>query len=249
MKKKNQNAAEAYPDAISALLNRIKEKNKTQVEKASLWLKNCFEKKGLLYVFGSGHSSLLVEEAFHRAGGLIPIYPVLFDFLSPHVSPKIAGKFERKEGVAEILFERLKPQKNDLVWISSNSGINAVPIEMALAFKKAKIKVICTTSLEHSMKIKSRHSSGKKLFECSDLVFDNACPEGDALVQVDEKTAVSPGSTIANSYLYYWTATRVCQRIVKSGKSAPVYRSANLPGSDAQNEKNEAWVRKRVALL
>ncbi len=237
-----------YTDAVIELLNQIKKENKDAVEKATTIIFDSVASGGLVYVFGAGHSSILVEEAFHRAGGLIPVYPILHDFISPHITSKIAGKMERLEGVAKILFDRAKPKQGDCMLIASNSGINATAIEMALECKKNNIPAIAFTSLGHSQKTVSRHSTKKKLFECVDLVLDNHCPQGDALVEISG-VRVAAGSSIANNFMYHWVLTEVCEKLAKSGKTLPIYLSANLPGGDEHNEKLEATYRSRIPLL
>lgn len=237
-----------YIDAVFDLLNTLKKENVDVINKASEIVKKTIVDGGIVYVFGAGHSSILVEEAFHRAGGLIPVYPILHDFLSPHITSKIAGKMERLEGVAKILYDRAKPKAGDCMMIASNSGINATAIEMALECKKNNIPTIAFTSLGHSKKTVSRHSSGKKLYECVDLIMDNHCPQGDALVEISG-VRVAAGSSIANNFLYHWILTNVCEELAKSGKTLPIYLSANLPGGDEHNEKLEASYRSRIPLL
>ncbi|MBI3557087.1 MAG: SIS domain-containing protein [Deltaproteobacteria bacterium] len=238
----------SYLDEIGKLLGSLKEKESHNVEAVAALMKRTVDGGGLVYVFGSGHSSILVEEAFHRAGGLIPVYPVLHTFLTPHTTPKISGKLERLEGVASILFARSGAGARDMMWIASNSGINAAAIEMAMECKKAGVATVALTSLVHSQAAQTRHSSGGKLFELCDFVLDNHCPPGDALVDFSG-IKVAAGSTVANSVLYNWALTRACALWHAEGKTLPIYRSANLPGGDAHNEKLEAPYRARISLL
>lgn len=237
-----------YTKAVESLLENIRKDNADVVAQAAALLKRTVDGSGLVYVFGSGHSAILVEEAFHRAGGLIPVYPVMHEFLSPHTTPKISGKLERLEGVAPILFARCGAKQGDMMWIASNSGINAAAIEMAAECKKAGVTTVAVTSLAHSKKATSRHSTGKRLFELCDLVLDNHCPSGDALVEI-AGVRVAAGSTIANSFMYHWVLTSACELWAKEGKQLPIYQSANTPGGDAHNEKLEASYRSRIPLL
>ncbi|MEW6057001.1 MAG: SIS domain-containing protein [Bdellovibrionota bacterium] len=237
-----------YPQAVETLIRELSQKNAAVVETCARLMKDTVDRGGLVYVFGSGHSGILVEEAFHRAGGLVPVYPVLFSFLTPHTPPKVSGKLERLEGIAPILFARSKAASGDLMWIASNSGINAAAVEMALECKKAGVATIAVTSVLHSKAVSSRHSSGKKLYEICDQVIDNHCPPGDALVNV-QGTAVGAGSTIANAFLYNWALSRACEMWSAEGKTLPVYKSANVPGGDEHNEKLEARYRDRIPML
>jgi uncharacterized phosphosugar-binding protein len=239
---------DAYPDAIEKLQAELKRRNRDLVRRCAELTRSTVDGGGIVFVFGSGHSSILVEEAFHRAGGLIPVYPVLHDFISPHTTPKISGKLERLEGIAPILFARTGAKRGDIMWIASNSGINAAAIEMATSCRAAGVTTIAVTSLEHSRAQTSRHSSGRKLFELCDIVLDNACPPGDALVDFAGARA-APGSTIANCYLYNWVLAEACALFAAAGQRLPVYLSANLKGGDAHNEALEAPYRSRIPQL
>lgn len=238
----------SYPRAIEKLLNEIEKLEEPRVSAAANAMKSSIDGGGLVYVFGSGHSGILAEEAFHRAGGLVPVYPVLHSFLSPHTTPKISGKLERLEGLAPILFARCGARQGDMMWIASNSGINAAAIEVAQECKKNGITTVAVTSLEHSKATPSRHSSARKLYELCEIVIDNHCPPGDALVEM-HGVRVAPGSTIANSFVYNWALTMACEQWASEGKSLPVYLSANIPQGDSHNEKLEAFWRSRIPLL
>ncbi len=237
-----------YPKQVQEHFQKLSLINTKVVKEVSVVLKNLIDQAGIVYVFGSGHSCILALEAFHRAGGLVPVYPILHEFLSPFVSPKISGKLEKVEGIAPVLFSRAGVKKGDLMFIASNSGINAVPVEMALECKKAEVVTVALTSLLHSQKSQSKHSSQKKLFEICDYVLDNACPPGDALVTIGD-VSVAAGSSIACSFLYHWILTESCKLWFHEGKKLPVYKSANLEGSEAYNLKMEEHYRQRIPLL
>lgn len=245
MKTKKQ---QPYLSAVEKLIPVLELKNKTAVSKVVRRLSNSIENDGLLYVFGSGHSAILVEEVFHRAGGLIPVYPILHGFLTPHTTPKISGQLERLSGVAPILLEKANPQAGDVLFIASNSGVNAAAIEMALEAKRRKVWTVAFTSTTHSAAVPSRHPSKKKLKDVVDVVLDNCAPVGDAAVAIGT-ARVGAISTIANSMLYHWILTEMCARWNRAGKKMPIYLSANVPGGDAHNEKQEKKYRKRIPLL
>jgi uncharacterized phosphosugar-binding protein len=70
--------------------------------------------------------------------------------------------------------------------VFSNSGINALPIEVALAAKEAGLRVVAVTSLAHSRSVEPRHSSGQRLFELADVTIDTHVPTGDAAVGLSD---------------------------------------------------------------
>ena len=92
---------------------------------------------------------------------------------------------ERLEGYARIILDNCGIRPGDVLLIVSNSGRNAVPVEMALLARERGITAVALTSLAHSGSVPSRHSSGKRLFEVADIVIDNCGVVGDAALQVD----------------------------------------------------------------
>ena len=105
-----------------------------------------------------------------------------------HESASKSTEIERLYGYAEILIEHYGVKKGDCVIIISNSGRNAVPVDAALLSKSCGASVIALTSMEHTLKVTSRHKSEKRLFEIADVVLDNA-----AMTSV-EKLAWSGGT-------------------------------------------------------
>lgn len=129
--------------------------------------------QGVLHTFGSGHSHMISEEAFFRAGGLVPVNAMLDERL---VFFKGAGEstlVEREPGYAQTLLDREDIHPNDVAIVISNSGRNAVPIEVTLGMQSRGVKVIAITNSRQSARSSSRHSSGKRLFELADLTIDN----------------------------------------------------------------------------
>jgi uncharacterized phosphosugar-binding protein len=80
-----------------------------------------------VHTFGSGHSHLIAEEAFFRAGGLVPVNPVLDDGLMFLRGALESTRAEREPGLARRLFENSGARDGDAAIIISNSGRNAAP--------------------------------------------------------------------------------------------------------------------------
>ena len=90
----------------------------------------------------------------------------------------------------------------DVVFIASNSGRNAYPIEMAQLARQAGAVTIAITSLAHARAVTSRHASGKRLFELTDIVLDNGGAYGDGSLQIAGIPArMGPTSTLIGVYL------------------------------------------------
>jgi len=193
---------------------------------------------GLINLFGTGHSHLLAEEVFYRAGGLVPVRALQSTSLMLHESASTGSALERCSGLAQPLFEGWLIDPLDTIIIISNSGRNAVPVEFALAARKNGNFVIALTSMKASESCPSRHESGKRLFELADIVLDNGGPAGDAGIEVDpDLPLMGPTSTISGSYLLQLLCMQTAYTLKKSNDDIPIFKSANLEDGDEHNHK------------
>ena len=106
-----------------------------------------------LYAFGTGHSHMMALELFYRAGGLARVCPILDTALMLHDGAVKSSFVERVEGYAAEVLARYPLQKGDVLLIASNSGRNAVPIEMAREAKARGATVIALTSRLDRMQV------------------------------------------------------------------------------------------------
>lgn len=239
-----------YYEAIVRVLGEIQRTQMEAIDRAADLIFSSLAIDGILHVFGSGHSELVAEETFHRAGGLVPVNPMTEPFLSPLTAPKKSGQLERVSGIAAILLDYHAPRSGEVLIIISNAGINAVPVELALEAKRRTLTVIAITSLRHAKTVASRHASGKRLFEAADLVIDNGGEAGDGALAFPGLTAkVGPTSLITGAFIVNSIVCSVVERFVLKGLVPPVYLSANLPGGDEHNRQLEAKYKGRIKLL
>ena len=203
---------------------------------------------GVLHVFGSGHSHVLAEELFHRAGGLIPVNAILEEYLMPHMGPSHVGPLERLPGIAQIIFQSYDLRPQEVILLNSNSGINAATVELAQLAKEKGLITVAITSLTHSAAVNSR--IGKKLFEVTDYALDTGTPVGDACVSLKGYDVnIAPLSTIVSVLIAQLLVIRVCEFFEQTNRIAPVYQSANTPGGDERNKKLEQKYKLRIRRL
>jgi uncharacterized phosphosugar-binding protein len=175
---------------------------------------------------------MIAEEAFFRAGGLVPVNAILDSRLAFLDGALESTRAEREEGYARTILDREQISSGDTAIIISNSGRNAVPIEMAIEMKARGVKTIAITNVTQSAGAPSRHASGKRLFEIVDLVVDNCVERGDAMLEVENVAQrMGPASTIAGAVIINSIMLEAATQLSRSGYPAPVFPSANLTTS------------------
>ncbi len=201
-----------------------------------------------LFVFGSGHSSLLPLELYHRAGGASFVVPIVADFLMPQAGPPVVRVLERMSGLTSALLRRAAPRKGETLWLMSQSGINGAAIDLALEAKALGMHTVAWTSRVHSSAVQSRHPSGKRLFEVCDETVDLGGRIGDACVEVMPGVQAGPLSTLGAVLLGHSILVAACGRLEALGHRS-VYTSVNTPEGEARNRKLEAEASLRDTLL
>ncbi|HUH97716.1 MAG TPA: sugar isomerase domain-containing protein, partial [Anaerolineales bacterium] len=121
-----------YTQAIQKLLATIVEEEMGKIAQAADVVATAVAQDGILYTFGTGHSHIIAEDMAYRAGGLVPVEPILEEALTGNVKVRQSEYMERVEGIAKVVLDYYDPSKRDALVIISNSGRNAAPIEMAM---------------------------------------------------------------------------------------------------------------------
>ncbi len=227
-----------YVQGMQAILNTIVEQEMGKIVQAGNVIADAIAKDGILYTFGTGHSHVIAEDVAYRAGGLVPVDAMLEASLTGHEKVRQSEFMERIEGMANVILEYYHPSAKDAIVIISNSGRNAAPIEMAMLAHKRGMPVIAITSLAHSQGTTSRHSSGKKLYELADIVIDNHCVKGDAMISMEGlPMPTGAGSGVAGLFILHTIIVQTVQSLLERGIQPPVFMSGNLDGSDEYNNR------------
>lgn len=239
---------ERYFDRLGELLREL-EGQGPQIEAAAEMIAQCIADNGVVHVFGSGHSHMMAEEVFHRAGGLFAFNAMLDINLTSFGTLK-AGMVERTEGYAKVILTSFDVRPGEVVIVVSNSGINPVPIELAMEAKALGAKVIGLTSAAAYANATSRHSSGKKLTDVCDLVVDSRVPSGDAIVPFEGlDVPVAASSTVLGAALMNAIVAETVRILLENGVQPPVIVSMNVPGGDERNAELTEQYRPRLRLL
>lgn len=225
-------------EAGMAVVEKLRDTQQASVEAAAHLIANAFLAGKKFFASGSGHSHMLAEELYGRAGGLAFTVPILTTELTLTEHPTKSTHLERLSGYAEILGKLYGISSGDVVLIASNSGRNAYPVELALYAKNRGASVIAVTSVAHSSASPSRAPCGKKLMELADVVIDNCGALGDACLAVEGvPTAMMATSTIAYGFIGQTLNVLTAQYIREGGGEAPVFQSSNADGGPNRNEE------------
>jgi uncharacterized phosphosugar-binding protein len=141
-------------------------------------------------------------------------------------------------GYATLLLNACKISDRDLLIVHSNSGRNTVAIEMAEEARRRGIPVVALTSVAHSASVTSRHPGGLKLMDVADFVIDNCGVVGDAAVPLEGTDQYSGStSTVVGAALMNALVVETARILQARGLEAPIFRSANLDGSERSNQR------------
>ena len=231
-----------YLTKINSLLDKILKEEKNKILSSARLIRDSYKKGGQLYIFGTGHSRLLGEEAFHRAGGFAAACPIRDDNLTFKKGAKKATSLERTPNIAKKALSKYKITNKDILMIVSNSGVNHAPVEAAMIAKQKKIKSIALTSLKYSKKAPLSELN-KRLYEIVDVYIDNKIPPGDSIININQ-FSVGPASTITGSFILNSILIEVAD-MLKLEKIFPFYISSNMPNADRNNNKLENRFRKK----
>ena len=230
--------AKRYFAHVQSKLEEVLEHELPNIEKAADFVVESCKQGGKFYVFGTGHSHMIAEELYLRAGGLALVHGILPGEMMLHQMPNKSTYLERIEGYAKAMVELYRLDEKDTIMVISNSGRNAVPVEMCIEAKKVGAKVIAMTNMKHSVSCESRHSSGKKMYELADVAIDNCGDIGDASFPIEGlDTCIGPTSDAVGITIAQALVCEVVDKLVKEGIEPPIFKSSNVDGGDEHNHE------------
>lgn len=212
-----------------------------------------------VHTFGCGHATIPVEEMYPRIGGFVGFHPMIelpltfFTHITGEMGIHQFLFLERAEGFGKEIMKSYNFDPQDTMWLFSHSGINNVNIDIALEAINIGMKVIVAGSANSFSDKKTRHSSGKKIFEIADIVIDTCVPAEDAAVPLKNHfDKVGPISTMAFVTVVWMTITTVAEILADRGVKLFIHPSHNLPGDTTARERLDSALReykRRVAVV
>jgi uncharacterized phosphosugar-binding protein len=157
---------------------------------------------------------------------------------------------ERTNGYGNVIIDSQDIRQGEVVFIISNSGVNPVPIDLALRAREKGAQTVAIASVENYRDVLSRHRSGERLADVVDLAIDTHVPRGDALLELPGHQRLVGGvSTAVGVALINAIVVETADVMVRRGIDPPVIPSMNVPDGDALMEKLIAEYGDRLPLL
>lgn len=239
-----------YLNIVIDLLKKLENSQEETIDHVASVCADCIEKGGLLYFFGTGHSHMICEEPFYRAGGLACVYPILETDLMLHEGAGKSSGYERLAGLGNLVISHTDIGKDDVLFIISNSGRNCAVIDAAMEAKKRGAVTVAITSMDHTTQVTSRHGSGLNLYQICDYVLDNGGRMGDASVELPGlEQKIAPTSTVLDATLVNLILVNTVERLLARGIKPPVFMSANTDAGDEANKAVLKQYRGRIPSL
>ena len=239
------------------VMNNIEETQMENIRKAAEVMADTIECGRWVHTFGCGHATLPIEEMYPRIGGFVGFHPMIEIPLSffTHITGEMGVHqfvfLERVEGYGADIMKGYTFDTRDTMWLFSHSGINNVNIDIALESKKRGMKVVVFGSAAAAKGKKTRHSSGKTIFDIADIVVDTCAPLGDASVELkNHYDRIGPVSTMAFVTCVWMTITTVAEILADRGVKLYIHPSHNVPGDNTARERLDealAEYKRRVA--
>ena len=226
-----------YLRNIQRLLENLENTQEQVIDQVAAACAECIYNGGLLYFFGTGHSHMICEEPFYRAGGLASIYPILETDLMLHEGASKSSSYERLEGLGNVVISHTPLGKGDVLFLISNSGRNCAIIDAALEAKKRGAITVAITSINHTTNVTSRHSNGMNLYQVCDFVLDNGGIVGDASVSLEGlPQKIAPTSSVIDITMVNLVLVNTVELLLQKGMTPPVFTSANTDQGDSANK-------------
>ncbi len=209
--------------------------NEAAFEAASAAIAETLAGKGLVHLYGSGHSVLPVQETFPRYGSYVGFNPLTDPRLMWHNVLGAGGVrellwLERTEHYAEKFLDHQPINEGDTVIIFGHSGRNASGIDTALYCKARGLTVVAITARANLDK-PATHTSGKRLADAADIVIDTGAPIEDAIVPIKGwSRPVSGASTVLAMIMMHELVSRSAQKLADRGVELPVFASPTIAG-------------------
>jgi uncharacterized phosphosugar-binding protein len=240
-------SANQFGNDMRAHLADVERTNADVLDRVASRMFDVIASDGLIYVGGTGHSISLMLESFYRAGGLACVQPLYNPGLLPLHGGEDSTLAEKTSGFARLLVERFHPTANDIAFVFSNSGVNAVPVELADELHKNGTPVVAVVSLPHLTQAPLR--GDHKIDSVADFVINTLVPYGDAAYPAGDGVMTAGLSSLCGIYVWNLLLARLADLAAAKGVRLPIFTSSNVAGGEERNVELFKHYRQRVHTL
>ncbi len=236
-------------------IREVAEKQADNIHAAAELMADAIANDRLISVYGGGgHTTLCMGEMFFRAGGLCNINPIMETGLSVFNQALKYLELERTVNYGSAIVKYYDLQKDDVLIIFHNIGINPATIDAAMEAKKAGAKIIAVSSSAWQEGMPKdhfiRHPNKKNLFDFADVCIDDYNPVGDCIVNIPGMgTPIAPVSNVVDFTIAHLLEIETCHICMERGIQPPVWMSANTPEGDAYNAENLKKYKNRIKMM
>lgn len=229
-----------YTKALISILETFADSQNDVLDQVATRCADTIEKRGLVHLFGSGHSVIPTLEAFPRYGSFVGLYPLNDPRLMWHNVLGPGGVrellwLERTENYIDKFLDHEPLAEGDVIVVYSHSGKNAAGIDAALYAKARGLFVVAVTA-KSALSSPGSHSSGKRLHDVADLVIDTGVPVEDAIVWVDGLDRPLGGaSTVVASIVSHEIITRTGRILAERGITPKTFVSPTVAGASVSS--------------
>lgn len=242
-------ALDQYLDAVRDLQVRVVEGQRNVLLEVAEKMTETTRDNKRIFLFGTGHSHLIAEEGFYRAGGLANVVPILSEHFMLHNLPALGSHLERTPDLADLILERYAPEPGEMLFVFSNSGVNRLPVEMALHGRERRLFVVGVSSHTYARQA-PLSALGLRLDQSVDLALDNGGVSGDALLELENfPWRVGPSSTMMCALIWNCLVSETARLLLESGIAPPIFVSLNIAGAAEHNQSLlEKWRPRNIHL-
>lgn len=242
-------------DIYNSIVKNFENTEQKSLLLAASKMADAIENDRLIYVFGGGgHTTLVMQELFWRAGGLANLCPMIDFAIHPVTPAYMYLSHERMHGIGNATVDYYGVKKGDIILVFHSYGFNAPTIDCAMEAQSRGATVVGISSLDWNENIPKdfpiRHKSGNHLSDVSDIFINNYVPFGDAVIKVENfDTPITGVSSMIDFYIAHRLEMECVKNSVARGVEPPVWSSANIPGGDAKNKELREKYNSRVKFL
>lgn len=218
-----------YFTVLEEIVDEIVSSQENNIIEAAKILANTTKNGGIIYGFGTGHSHLVVDDAFWRAATPANYAALLEQSATGSFEITKSYDIENQYGIGGIVVDYHRLTSNDCLIIISNSGNNISPVDAAIRAKEKGIPVIAITAVDYSDYLTTKHRKNVKLKDIADVVLDNRTPIGDAAVEIQGfPMKVGSTSSIPAIYLQNAILVQMVEFLVEDGVKPDVYYNGHM---------------------